>query len=751
MSKNKYIPKNYFAYGGQAQPLGSNQEFVEQPFIPQEQEEEGFDGKGALTGAASGAAMGSTIMPGWGTAIGAVAGGLYGGLKNNFEDGGNLENNGGYGSNNINPTQVTEFGAGGTHEENPIGGIPQGIGANGKPNLVEEGELKVEDPRQPGQSYIISADKSMKITKTLAKEYGLNPKYAGKTVKQAADKILRKNSKREGDTIEENSKNLELTPLLNIHDILTAEKEAKKEAEFTEKLGELEEEYPEYMQALMSMNSTNPEESMQNPTPEQAMQPSPEEMQQMEAMQGGQGMPQQMQGMGMEGMGMPGMRFGGSLSNNYAVGGILSEPKTSKEASLLNANPSEMDDQGRSHFSLMGDYLNATNHFNRRNFSADTNDGVRDISQNMRDYFDHLGVDYNLDDQGRITSDDLWNTYKDTSGRIKYAQEYAKKYGDYKGNIDGVPNQEFYDSFNNILRSNNYSVTGDGNFKNSIVDPLRYLQSGYTDGGGASFGNVDIESVSKPDSGNYSNYRKFGGNINTFNNGGGLPNPYQNSWKDNYGLPTGYLGNSDNQDYSFTPLTNEEKKLQDSPELYLNQTALNAATQLLPAAYNIVGGSRKDDEVKLDKISRQKLEKMKLGQAAIDARRNAAAQRKAIRNSGAGQAAYLSNLGQVQLNHDANMARMHSELRNQNAQINNQQAGMDMQRDQINANINMREQALNKQNEDQRRAMRAAGVSQLGQYAQAQQKDKVGLTYAQMYSPDFRLKYYGPFDNPKKK
>jgi hypothetical protein len=37
---------------------------------------------------------------------------------------------------------ITEFNVGGTHEENPYGGIPQGMGANGLPNLVEEGELK---------------------------------------------------------------------------------------------------------------------------------------------------------------------------------------------------------------------------------------------------------------------------------------------------------------------------------------------------------------------------------------------------------------------------------------------------------------------------------------------------------------------------------------------------------------------------------------------------------------------------------
>ena len=38
--------------------------------------------------------------------------------------------------------QLTEFEGGGTHEENPIGGIPQGLASNGKMNTVEEGESK---------------------------------------------------------------------------------------------------------------------------------------------------------------------------------------------------------------------------------------------------------------------------------------------------------------------------------------------------------------------------------------------------------------------------------------------------------------------------------------------------------------------------------------------------------------------------------------------------------------------------------
>ena len=37
---------------------------------------------------------------------------------------------------------ITEFNEGGSHEENPHSGIMQGMGENGKPNFVEEGETK---------------------------------------------------------------------------------------------------------------------------------------------------------------------------------------------------------------------------------------------------------------------------------------------------------------------------------------------------------------------------------------------------------------------------------------------------------------------------------------------------------------------------------------------------------------------------------------------------------------------------------
>jgi len=59
--------------------------------------------------------------------------------SNEFDAGGNITGLSGA------QELVNIFEGGGTHEENPHGGIPLGIGSNGKQNLVEEGETKWND------------------------------------------------------------------------------------------------------------------------------------------------------------------------------------------------------------------------------------------------------------------------------------------------------------------------------------------------------------------------------------------------------------------------------------------------------------------------------------------------------------------------------------------------------------------------------------------------------------------------------
>lgn len=187
-------------------------------------------GGSALSGAASGASAGAALGP-WGAAIGGVVGGLAGGLtsifgnnkkkereqllknqqtqafntqvdtigQNNFNNslaqslacGGKLYDQGGNLYSNL-PNQAThggEFGnggieinSGGIHEQNPFGGVPMGMGQNGKPNLVEEGEYKFKD-------YIFS--NRLKVDKT-------------NTFAEMAKKNAKESSERPNDPISKN-------------------------------------------------------------------------------------------------------------------------------------------------------------------------------------------------------------------------------------------------------------------------------------------------------------------------------------------------------------------------------------------------------------------------------------------------------------------------------------------------------------------------------------------------------------------
>jgi len=151
-------------------------------------------GGGAAKGALKGASMGAALGP-WGALAGGAIGGIAGGIgagkaqneaeiaarkqsiaqmasqrsmidpyaKGTYANGGELPG-------------ITQFNNGGTHEQNPLGGIPQGISAaNGQPNLVEQGETK--------RNGFIYSDRLPVIN---TKEYNLPSKYEGKTFAQAS-------------------------------------------------------------------------------------------------------------------------------------------------------------------------------------------------------------------------------------------------------------------------------------------------------------------------------------------------------------------------------------------------------------------------------------------------------------------------------------------------------------------------------------------------------------------------------------
>lgn len=87
---------------------------------------------------------------------------------------------------------VTFINNGGTHEQNPFGGVPMGIAPDGQPNLVEEGEVLYNDYAFSNRLY--PTDKELE-------EYHLPKKYEGYTFALIAEKMSKESAERHNDPI----------------------------------------------------------------------------------------------------------------------------------------------------------------------------------------------------------------------------------------------------------------------------------------------------------------------------------------------------------------------------------------------------------------------------------------------------------------------------------------------------------------------------------------------------------------------
>ena len=165
---------------------------------------------------------------------------------------------------------LTNIENGGTHEENPLGGVPMGPNAS-----VEQGET-IQRNTEPGTDFVFSDRLPEKgITKEMAAEYNLPKNMIGKTF-ASASKTIEKQNHRKHDIIDKNTKDVALARLRD------AQEEYKDRA-FQEQLAEIEEKFGKSA-ADMGQQQPSPEEQMmmQQQMQGQAPQPSPEEMMAMQ-------------------------------------------------------------------------------------------------------------------------------------------------------------------------------------------------------------------------------------------------------------------------------------------------------------------------------------------------------------------------------------------------------------------------------------------------------------------------------------
>lgn len=173
-----------------------------------------------------------------------------------FAEGGSLHNHGTDWS-----TGLTEINEGGSHSENPYGGVPYGIAPDGEPNLVEEKEAIYNDNVY---SERIKADKQT------IRDYGYPKKYEGKSFAYIARDREKKVKERPNDPIAGSAFKEEMEVLFDAQETQKQRHEAERLLEAFESLSPEE-------QALVLRQAQNTEQQAEMAQQEQSQQEAQEQ------------------------------------------------------------------------------------------------------------------------------------------------------------------------------------------------------------------------------------------------------------------------------------------------------------------------------------------------------------------------------------------------------------------------------------------------------------------------------------------
>lgn len=163
-------------------------------------------------------------------------------------------------------TGVTLVGNGGTHEENPLEGVPMGMDAEGVPNLVEEGEVIFND-------YVFS--NRLKVPKEVRKKYKLRGTKP-LTFAEAAIQMSKESEERPNDPISKAGLEDSMMKLMIAQEQLRTKRSSKNTFSKGGKMGRVyagEQDDP-YSQALaLGMGPINPALTWALDSPEQTSTP----------------------------------------------------------------------------------------------------------------------------------------------------------------------------------------------------------------------------------------------------------------------------------------------------------------------------------------------------------------------------------------------------------------------------------------------------------------------------------------------
>lgn len=169
-----------------------------------------------------------------------------------------FDTHGGY----FSPKGYFKVNEGGSHAENPNGGVQIGVDSEGVPNMLEEGEPVYND-------YVYSDN--IKATVSALKNHGIPEKYAGKLYSEIADIFVDEAAERPNDPVSNNGLN---AMLVRLADAQEEQKAKKQQKELEDELAQLSpEELAELEQMLSQQEMVQPQENPEEAVPETVQQP----------------------------------------------------------------------------------------------------------------------------------------------------------------------------------------------------------------------------------------------------------------------------------------------------------------------------------------------------------------------------------------------------------------------------------------------------------------------------------------------
>lgn len=151
--------------------------------------------------------------------------------------------------------EFVEFNEGGTHQQNPNGGVPQGISQDGMPNLVEQDETRFGD-------YVFSS--RIKASKKILKDFGIFEKdkdinaYSGKSYADISKEVAKRSGYKDAPTDP-----LAIETFRNMMSRLSDAEEYQKQQEAQRKMAsELSKLPPEQLQSMMGQVGLQPQVGM---------------------------------------------------------------------------------------------------------------------------------------------------------------------------------------------------------------------------------------------------------------------------------------------------------------------------------------------------------------------------------------------------------------------------------------------------------------------------------------------------------